>query len=296
MTDIGHAEAHERLMDLVLEPDGLRQLAMVLSTPSNSADGDPLTEHVVSCPTCRDVVRGWDRMHASVRHAIGPAATGAQTTLQDLAGDEPERAPIVVRSSLMAFVHATLEAAAAPTPVARTGDGASDHRFMSPAQVLRHLRRRLAPIAVMIAITSAGIFVINQSSTLEQVRRDNASLQEVAAVVDRVLRDPDHRVVDLRTPGGTLAGSFSWSSRDFVVLTEGLPAPPTGRVYACWIQRAGVRLPIGRMSFVGGTAFWAGSLDRWATTAFGSGTFGISLESATGPGGGPDVLVGDLGP
>jgi hypothetical protein len=122
-----------------------------------------------------------------------------------------------------------------------------------------------------------------------------ALLEAVAASLNRVLRDPDHQVVDLRGADGTASGSLSWSSRDLVVLTTALEPPPADRVYRCWIERDGKRSPVGQMWFAGDTAFWNGTLDDWATTSFeAGGTFGVSLEPVAGPAGNPAVLVADL--
>jgi hypothetical protein len=75
-----------------------------------------------------------------------------------------------------------------------------------------------------------------------------------------------------------------------------LEPPPPDKVYRCWIERDGVRSPVGQMWFSGGTAYWNGSLDEWARTSFeAGGTFGISLEPVSGPAGNPAILAADLG-
>jgi hypothetical protein len=117
----------------------------------------------------------------------------------------------------------------------------------------------------------------------------------VTAVLGRVLSEPDHRVVSLAAADGTKQGSVAWSTHDLAVMTTALDRPPTGQVYRCWIERDGVRSPVGQMWFVGDLAYWTGSLDDWATiTLDGGGRFGVSLEPASGGTGGQPVLVADL--
>jgi hypothetical protein len=80
------------------------------------------------------------------------------------------------------------------------------------------------------------------------------------------------------------------------VVTLALELPPPDRVYRCWIERDGVRSPVGEMWFSGRTSYWNGSLDEWATISFGGGgTFGISLEPVAGSEGNPAILAADLG-
>ena len=321
MTSIGHAEAHERLLDFALEPEALHRLALDLSESGGRSMDDPFVIHVASCSTCRDVVASWERTHSTVLQALsGPPGTPA-IRLADLAEDTLIAAPAALRSILLERIGGSSDIEPA-TPIAEREDEASNSlRTRESGSVQRSdgfgrrsgfvrrgpgfggrglgfggPRRRLLPLAAVLGIVAiAGGLVINQSARLDEARRDTAALEAVAATVDRVLRDPAHRVVDLRAADGTSAGSISWSSRDFVVLTGALQPPPAGRIYACWIERDGVRSPVGQMWFAGGTGFWTGSLDEWATTSFGSGTFGISLEPVAGPRGNPAVLVGDLG-
>lgn len=309
MTLIGHAEAHERLLDLALEPEALQRLALDLTEMNARSMDDPFVVHVASCSTCRDAVASWERTHSTVRQALSGPPGSAEIRLADLAEDTPIAAPAALRSILLERIGGSSDFEPAPrgagreNEVALRDDEASDSLPTPESRSVRRglrlvgRRRHLLPLVAVIAIVAVtGGLVINQSTRLDEARRETAALELVAATVDRVLRDPAHRVVDLRAADGAPAGSISWSSRDFVVLTGALQPPPPGRIYACWIERDGVRSPVGQMWFAGGTAFWTGSLDEWATTSFGSGTFGISLEPVTGPRGNPAVLVGDLGP
>ena len=315
MTSIGHAEAHERLLDLALEPEALQRLALDLAERGGRSMDDPFVVHVASCSTCRDVVASWERTHSTVLQALsGPPGTTA-VRLADLAEDTHIAAPAALRSILLERIGGSSDIEVADRVAGHENEASDSLRTPGSGSVRRSLgfgrrsdsvrrslgfggpRRRLLPLVAVLGIVAiAGGLVINQSTRLDEARRDTAALEAVSATVDRVLRDPAHRVVDLRAADGTSVGSISWSSRDFVVLTGALQPPPAGSIYACWIERDGVRSPVGQMWFAGGTAFWTGSLDEWATTSFGSGTFGISLEPVTGPRGNPAVLVGDLGP
>ncbi len=297
MIVLGHAEAHERLMDLTLEPDALHGLAVALAKSRGGPENDPLAAHILSCATCRDVVASWERTHATVRHALSASADAVEASLGELAYDEHVPAPPALRSAILELVEGSLEGEPRPSPrpqLAEQGAEAAPTRRMG--FVGASLGRRLLPLAAVLGIVAvAAGLVVNQSARLDEARRETAALEAVAATVDRVLRDPGHRVVDLRAADGVPVGSISWSSQDLVVLTGALPPPPAGKIYACWIERDGVRSPIGQMWFAGTTAYWTGSLDEWATTSFGSGTFGVSLEPLEGPRGHPAVLVGDLG-
>jgi hypothetical protein len=110
-----------------------------------------------------------------------------------------------------------------------------------------------------------------------------------------LLRDQDHKVVGLTAADGTMQGSVAWSDHDLAVMTTALEKPPADLVYRCWIERNGVRSPVGNMWFVGDLAYWTGSLDDWATISLDDGgRFGVSLEPAGGGTGGQPVLAADL--
>jgi len=289
MTRLSHAEAHELLADLALDPGAFDRLG--------PADSDPLSAHVAGCAACRANVEAWRRTQARLADARGPVHD--RTDLADLAVDEPIAAPDGLRDAVLAAIHSGEAPSAAPAtplppvvsaPLARASGGRR-WRPMAPLG-----RPALALVAVLaIAVVGGGVFV-DQAIRLDQARQDTAALESVTATVDRILRDPQHSVVDLRAPEGQVEGSLSWSSHDIVVLTTALEPPPAGREYRCWIERNGSRSRVGTMWFAAGTAFWSGSLDEWATTTIeAGGTFGVSLEPTDAPGGNPAVLAADLG-
>lgn len=295
MTPLDHAEAHERLADLALEPGALDRLG--------PAATDALGAHVVTCETCRRDVEAWRRTHTRLLEARGPGEDRVE--LAQLAGDEPIVAPTELRGAVLA--------AARRPPVAGRSPGAAG-RIVVPAGAVapvpvvgrasamrlpsrgRPAIGRLLPLVAVLAIAVVGAgLVVDQAGRLDRVGQEVASLEAVTASLSRVLRDPAHKVVDLRGADGSASGSLSWSSRDLVVLTTALEPPPPDRVYRCWIERDGKRSPVGQMWFAGGSAFWNGTLDEWATTSFkAGGTFGVSLEPVSGPVGNPAVLVAEL--
>jgi hypothetical protein len=122
------------------------------------------------------------------------------------------------------------------------------------------------------------------------------ALTNIVAAVDRVLAAP-HKIVELRHPDGATAGSISWSRHDWVVLTTALTEPPADQRYKCWLVEADRSVMVGQMFFAGGTAYWVGSLDQWATWEIGPETqFVVTLEAAGAQDRtGTPVLSADLG-
>ena len=318
MTDLTHADAHERLADLLLEPAALERLVRELAAPVPGAEdrgagdrgagdrgaGDrganPLAAHLAVCPICREEVVAWDRLHGTVQAALvgadGPAAGGAAAVdhLADLAAEQRISAPAELRSSVRDLVRASRS----PMGVQADPVRSVSRRWAMPLRVAttRPARRLLPLVAVLAIAVLAGGTLLNQGARLDRSRAETAALETVTATLDRVLRDPTHRVVELRDAVGVAQGSISWSRQDLVVLTDALQPPGPGQLYRCWIERGGVRYPVGQMWFAGGTAYWTGSVDAWATTSFGAGgTFGVSLESVAGAAVNPAVLVADLG-
>jgi hypothetical protein len=299
MTALGHAEAHEQIADLALEPGALDRLG--------SPDSDPLAAHVSTCRACQGEVRAWRETNRAVEAARGSGLD--RLDLADIAADdsihEPIGLPVGLRDAVLETIRdrpttagridRSPEAAVEPQPIAY-GVGPialQPQRRRGPGGIAR----RLLPLVAVLGIVAVGAgLLVDQSARLDRARQQAAGLEALAATVDRVLVDPDHRVVSLRGADGTASGSISWSRHDIVVLAMALEPPPPDRVYRCWIERDGARSPVGQMWFSGDVAYWSGSLDEWATTSFdGGGTFGVSLEPVSGSAGNPAVLVADLG-
>jgi Anti-sigma-K factor rskA len=279
MSAMDHAAAHERIEDLLLEPARLAALAR-----STASDDVALRDHLAGCPACRADLETWVRLQA----ALGDALPGSATE----AGGAVERAELP--ASLRARVISAVRSEEAPiAPVAMAAERRrSWWRVQTPLAALG-----LAAALVVLAV-GAGLLV-DQIGKLSTAQEEARGLAEAIAAVDRVLVEPQHRVVALSTPDGTAAGSISWTRHDLVVLTSALQTPKPGEVYRCWLSDDGTGWAIGRMYFADGTAYWVGTLDEWASFEIGPTTmFRVSLEP---PGAdpakrsGPIVLEAALG-
>lgn len=319
MSRMGHAEAHERIVDLALEPAALAALADevegrsgVPAAGSARHDLDGLAEHVATCPRCRLQLNGWRATHRALDLAVAPVdAEHGPARLDDLAHDPMIPAPPALRDRILST------ASASPARVAGTAGDASDvgraraDRVSSagptgstlptpeagrrPWSFPTLLVRRVLPIAAAVAILVGALAFAQQASRLDATRSEVAALEGVTMVLDRLLRDPDHHVVALAAADGSARGSLAWSSRDLVVMTSALDRPPAGQTYRCWVERDGVRTPVGEMWFAGRLAYWTGSLDEWATISLDkAGRFGVSLVSDTKGASSDPVLVATL--
>ena len=294
-----HAEAHERIGDLAVDPTGLSALEMALGP--ETAD---LLEHVAGCPTCRAELDAWRRLHGALGTALAGTAAGAGDPA-GLAAVEPIRAPDALRSAIIGITRspaygpdlASVDAApsAAVRSAAEVEVRSGPARWTMPAFLGRSRFGLGLAAALVIVVVGAGVLV-DQAGRLATARDEAQALAGVTQTLDRLLASGEARVVVLRRVDGTSAGSISWSTRDLVVLTTALAPPPAGRVYRCWLEGASGRIAIGQMEFAGASAYWVGSLDEWSSIDLGSnGRFGVSLEPSAGGVGGAAVLIGDLG-
>ncbi len=285
MSQMDHAAAHERIADLLLEPVRLAGL---------DHSGDPedisLREHLATCPECRSDLESWRRLGRAVGHALPRDAAAATEAV------EPIDAPPSLRARVIGAVHDAAQEGAARDG----GVGAPVSLETRRAGSAERRARRLAP---WLGLAASLIVIVGASSiTLDQVRVRGAAeaeateLTNIVAAVDRVLASP-HKIVELRHPDGASAGSISWSRHDWVVLTTALTEPPADQRYKCWLVEADRSVMVGEMYFAGGTAYWVGSLDEWATWEIGPETqFVVTLEAADAhnPTGTP-ILSADLG-
>lgn len=258
MTDHGHmdhAEAHERIADLALEPGALA------GALRGEARHDALAEHVATCERCQADVAAWRGVEATIQRSLQPGEPGARADI------DPIEAGPEVRRRILASAGVEREPARA-----RAGS-------------MTFLRERRVPpallgLAAALVVAIGGTFLLaGPATTLLQTVDQARELQAVVAAVDRVLADTDHATATLQTPAGQPAGTIAWSSRALVVLTSALAAPSPGHVYRCWLSTGNTETLVGRMDFAGGTAYWVGSLDEWASISLAPGThFLVSLE------------------
>ncbi len=261
-----HAEAHELIADLALEPARLTGLAS-----STLPEDQALRAHVAGCDRCTAELAAWRRVQSVTSDAL------ADTQADDLSRIA---APAQLRREVLNGVRA-----AAPR-----------HRSWR----LPRLTLRLATGALVLVIAAVGAIVVgNQSAQLNASAADRQALAAALATATRVMADPTHEAVTLNETGGPAMGMVAWSRHDLVVLATGLTLPPSGQAYRCWVVGGSGEMPVGSMDFVDGQAFWVGTLDEWASVDIGSAhTFEVTLESGAAPGAthtGPVMLEGQLG-
>ena len=249
--------------------------------------------HASTCSECGTDIADWRETHDALTRALRRSGAANSADSAGPAPVEPIRAPAELRDSVLAAARGDRQAAPVTAPAAAAVAVAA-----APARVARRWSwgPALLGLAAVLAVLVAGGAYRAQSDRLHAAQAEEAALGTVTAALDRVLATDNHKVVPLLRTDGSAAGSISWSSQDIVVLTSALEPPAAGQEYRCWLETNGTRTPIGRMDYAGHVAFWAASLDEWATVAIGPGTrFGVSLEAVAGPGGSPAILDASLG-
>lgn len=255
-----HAEAHERIADLALEPRDLGALVA-----SESPDDRALADHVAGCATCRAERDAWQGVHRTLAGALRTDRPGARVDVEPIEPGDGLRARILG------------SARATPRPVEQAAPahlGFLNGRAWSP----------FVGLAAALVVAVAGTFLLaGPGANLLQTVNEARALSGVVASVNRILAEPNHEVAVLKTTSGATAGSVAWSSRDLVVLTSALSSPGPGRTYRCWLASSGGETLIGKMDFAGTTAYWVGSLDEWASISLDPGArFIVSLEPSDG--------------
>jgi hypothetical protein len=279
MSSMDHAAAHERIADLLLEP--ARLTALDATAPEDVA----LREHLATCGDCRADLETSRRLAGAVGNALPRDAGAARGAV------EPVDAPPSLRARVIAAVHDAAQDEAKRQPAAGTSQETAPHdRPISiaarRASATRRRARRAAPwlgLAASIAVVlGASWITLDQVAHRARAESQSASLTSIVAAMDRVL-ETDHRIVALENRDGVGAGSISWSSHDWVVLTTALAEPPADQRYKCWLVEADGSVLVGQMAFAGATAYWVGSLDEWATWEIGPETqFVVTLEPSEG--------------
>ena len=160
----------------------------------------------------------------------------------------------------------------------------------------------LAAAAVLILVSGGvtGFAVASFRDTAQrQASFEPEGLPEVAAWTVRLDRQPDVRHVLLTgnaAGGGTTFGTLMFSPRthELVVIADGLPEPPPGHEYRCFVEVAGSRQRLGKMYVSGDLAYWAGAAVVLGNVPSGS-LFGVTLVDVANTGGaGPTILSGTL--
>lgn len=277
MTPMDHAEAHERIADLALEPSRLAGL-----TASTASEDLALREHVRACPECKAELREWDAFQSSLGDAL------ADNRREQL---EPIAPPADLRRRVLATARDDPRPAAVPDNVVELRGRA---RSLPRGGLLA-----LAAVFALVAVGVGILVVRDQASRLDATALEHRWLSDTVAAMNRILVGPDHHVITLATTEGAPAGTLAWSRHDLVVVSGHLPAPATGQVYRCWLNYDGQDTPMGLMWFVDGNAFWTSSTDDWAAIDLNpEKQFLVTLESAnnvTDHHTGPIVLQASLG-
>jgi len=269
MSAMDHAAAHERIEDLLLEPARLEALEA-----STAPEDMALRQHLDGCPACRSDLESWRQVQRHVADAL-PASTEA---VRDI---EPIEVPPSLRTRVLAAVQ---PGGRALVPIAMDRHGRSRPRALW-----------LGLAASLVLLAGSAAITLDQAARRASADAEAHALATLVAAVDGVLA-ADHRIVALRQPDGSPAGSISWSRHDWVVLTDALSEPAANQRYMCWLEDGEKSVSVGVMEFAGGTAYWVETLDDWATWEIGPNTeFVVSLEAAGAPTrSGPIVLSADL--
>ena len=261
-----HAEAHEYIADLALEPERLAGL-----TSPNSPTDASLREHVAVCARCASELAAWQSVQ------VGIAAALDQTGPDDV---RRIAAPESLRRQVLT----------ATAPHAALGW----RRLHLPAMP----GRRIAAAALVVVLVAAGAIVItDQAARLNTSDADRQALAGALQTATQVLADPAHRAIALTSSNGTAGGTVAWTRHDLVVLANGLATPPPGQVYRCWVVAPNGAIPVGQMEFVDGEAFWVSALYGWASVDLpGAQSFAVTLEPADSGSAqpGPILLEGSL--
>jgi hypothetical protein len=272
-----HAEAHERIADLALEP---RRLATLVS--SDTPDDVALRSHVVTCPRCQAALADWREFQAATAAAL---ATNHPEQL------EPMAPPAELRRRVLAAAHAEPRTDALPADIIQIRRRS---RPVSSGGLLA-----LAAVFALVAVGLGVLFIREQSANLDRAALEHLWLSDTVSALGRVLATPDHHTIALHGADGAAAGALAWSRHDLVVLSNGMPAPAEGQVYRCWLNYDGTETAMGRMWFVDGNAFWVSSTNDWAAIDLDpEKQFLVTLEPTSNQSGqhtGPVVLQANLG-
>jgi len=257
-----HADVRDRLDQAAVEAGGLDR--MLTSThPEHKA----LAEHLDECAECRAELVALRRTSAAVREVVRdtPSADLRDRTLAHVAG------------------------------AGRSRDVAID--VVAP-------RPRWLPTAWAAGVAAAAVVgLLVWGSTNARLEEADAAIAEQRAtaaglsiVMDWTMRlsaDPDATGVRLAAGGGRGAAGtvlFSPDRGELVMVASGLPVPPDGQEYRCWIEEDGERVPIGAMYRAGSLAYWAGEVDALRGRQ-GSVAFGVSLVDTRSDGVSGEVVL-----
>jgi hypothetical protein len=225
---VDHAEAQQRLQDALLAPGKLDTLQA-----DETSDGLRLSEHLASCAACR---RELDALRET-------------SALLALAAPDDLHAPPEARERIL-------------RAVARTG---AVRGRSSPQGIGRRwpaIAPRLATATALGALVVGALLGSQLIAQRDQSSQQARELARLTAATDLLLREPDVVRVTLLGADRRPAGSLLQDPSDdrIVVVAQGLPAPPAGQRYGCYLERDGTRVQVGWMRLSGDLAYWAGPM------------------------------------
>lgn len=274
-----HAEAHERLADLALEPGALAALDR---DPSQVAA--ELRAHIATCPVCAAELEAWRRTQATVRETFSGTVLGAAASTID---DQPIGLPPELRAAV-ARIPAMERARAAGAG----GGGAPTS--LSSRRTFRGRAWLGLAAALVVALAGSGALALNQVHQLDVARAESAELGKLIHTTELVLAEPGNTSLPLTAADGSSAGIVAWSKTDAIVIATKLAEPPAGLIYRCWVEKDGTRSPVGDMAFHQGLGYWwQHPYETSGPTLWGGGRLVVALGPADGPGG-PALLSAPL--
>jgi hypothetical protein len=293
---VDHAEAREILELAAVEPGGLARL-MAGDTPEASA----LAGHLAGCADCTQEMAHLRRVAGIVRGVVRttPPPELRERTLAFVRAVGRDRSPATASPATASA--ATASVAMGPGPAIRRGTmvAPAPAAATAPSRAARPDRswRRLAMAAVIALAVGGTTVAVIQTLAVRQQEEAVSDLATVTAWTLRVSAQPDARRVDLTASNasgqyGMLV--FSPATRELVVVAMGLPNPPAGHEFRCWVESGGTRQAVGKMFFGGGVSYWVGRPPAVSGLS-GRATFGVSLVDLASPAAQSDpVLVGEL--
>jgi hypothetical protein len=278
-----HAEAHERLADLALEPR-----AFLAFDRDRSPEAEELRAHVSGCATCSADAEAWRGTHAAVLEVLGYAPVQGSVAPFD---DQPIALPPGLRDAV----------ARIPRQEATAGLGAAP---AAPVPLVSRVRRGTTSsrtrwwlglaAALVVVFAGAGALVGDRVHQGDVARAETAELARLIRSTEQILADPGHTSIALASASGAASGLVAWSDTDSVVIATGLNAPDAGLAYRCWVEKSGTRTALGDMSFQQGIGYWwQHPSEQGGPSLWSGGRLIVTLGPANGPGG-PALLSAPL--
>jgi hypothetical protein len=261
-----HAEALEALELAALETDGLDRLV----------SGTDFAAHLGRCDACQAELLALRR---------------AGTAIGETVRSTP---PADLRSRTLDYV---ARVGRPRMPDARPADSTGDRGSAWTAWLPRFSAAAAAVAGIVLLIVGSVLSsrIAESDAAIAEQRAAIAGLTVVTDWTLRIASDPEASRIRLESPdGGAQAGTvlFSDATGELAMVASGLPTPPEGQEYRCWVEVDGARVPIGTMYRAGELSYWVGEVDE-AIGAEAGQSFGVTLMPSAADGvEGDAVLTG----